>query len=173
MLYSLSIMMEYWYLNLSPLLDLISQYCIVDMLLLHLSFVITAFGWSPFFLSLAGHHYSLWLVAIILFWLVAIILFWLVAIILSARRISVHKLYLILFFIEVFFASFIWYPSPYIMVRSQNARTLTDTDLFTQAKFISYLAGSFDNILFIWEILLINRFVRNYWIFYILVCFTK
>ena len=130
----------------------ICHFCINHLSLLHLAGLHFLFGWSPLF-SLAGRHYSLfWLVAITPFLANCHFSFWLVAIILSARRISVHKLYLILFFIEVFFASFIWYPSPYIMVRSQNARTLTDTDLFAQTIFISYLAGSFDHMLFIWEI---------------------
>ena len=40
----------------------------------------------------------------------------------------------------------------------------------TQANFVSHLAGSFEHILFNWEILPINWVVRIYWIPYILVC---
>ena len=73
--------------------------------------------------SLAGHYYSLWPVAIIL----------------PARRI-LCTYYLLFLLFEVFFASFILYPSPYTMVRSQNAGTLTDTDLLPrQILFLTWL----------------------------------
>ena len=60
-------------------------------------------------------------------------------IILSARRI-LCTFYILFSLYWGLSASFYWYPSPYTMVRSQNAGTLTDTDLLPrQILFLTWL----------------------------------
>ena len=97
--------------------------------------------------SLAGHYYSLWPIAIIL----------------PARRI-LCTYYLLFLLFEVFFASFLLYPSPYTMVRLQNARTLTDTDLFCPNNFYLLFGWKFwQHVVYLSDyIFLIEQCVRAY-----------